>query len=166
MPKLTLWFKGYSSLQPILFINDREIMLKKKNGKLYAKADCDSLVNIKILNHHPLQSNFGLLLCYFFFIISLFGILDKRYPYKNKSILFNANLTIKRDMEINLKFCSFSPDKPAIEMVGIEDAHILENKYYFDEKVKRKMKLLKWLKIVTWILLIPLTFLIVYKIIN
>lgn len=152
MPKLTIKMKNTSFLYPSIFVNQKEVMLKKKNGFLIGSVDCDMKAQLRIENYHPLNEKFGILIAYIFFLISILGIFDKRFPNKEKRISFAMDLSLYEDKEINIKYLKFSPNPPAIEIEGIENYTILENEYFKDENLKKKIRLMKLLKIGTWLL--------------
>ena len=154
MPNLTIYIKNTSSLKPTIFINDKEVRVKKKNGKQACTIDCDSHVRLRIENYHPLNQKFGMLISYFFFIISLLGIFDLRYHYKAKRLLFSAEFDLFEDSELEIKYNSYSNDKEAVELQGNASYSILTNQYFLDEKLKRKIRILNFLKFATWIVFI------------
>ncbi len=156
MPKLTIKMKNGSFLKPSIFVNQKEVMMKKKNGFLVGSVDCDTKAQIKIENYHPLNEKFGMIFAYLFFLISILGIFDNRYPNKEKRISFAMDLFIYEDKEINIKYLKFSPNQPAIEIEGIENYTILENEYIKDENLKKKIRWMRLLKIGTWLIALVL----------
>lgn len=154
MPNLTIFLKNTSSLKPTIFINDKEVRIKKKNGKQVCSINCDSHVKLRIENYHPLNQKFGMLIAYFFFIISLLGIFDLRYHAKAKRLLFSAELDLVEDTELEIKYNSYSKDKEALELQGDASYRILTNQYILDDKLKKKIKILNFLKFITWVVFI------------
>ncbi|MDE6414517.1 MAG: hypothetical protein K2K48_03800, partial [Anaeroplasmataceae bacterium] len=118
MPKLTIFIRNYCSLKPTIFIDDKEVNIKKKKGKLFCEIECDTQAKLRIENYHPLNQRFGLGISYLFFIISLLGIFDNRYRYKEKRLLFYADLYLNENSQLEIKYNSFSKDKEAIELQG------------------------------------------------
>ncbi|MDE6413941.1 MAG: hypothetical protein K2K48_00845, partial [Anaeroplasmataceae bacterium] len=61
---------------------------------------------------------------------------------------------LNENSQLEIKYNSFSKDKEAIELQGDCSYEILQNQYTLDEKLKKKIRLLRFLKFATWILFI------------
>lgn len=152
MSNLTIRVKNTSSLKPAIFVNNKQVKLKKENGLLVAKVDSISLCHLKITNYHPLLYPFGMLINYFFFLISFLGILDKHYKNKAMRVLFEANIDAKSTTEVDIKYLPFQMDKPFVEFIINQPAEILDNRCFIDLTLQRKIRVLFFLKILTWVL--------------
>lgn len=152
MPNLTIHIKNYSSLKPTIFIDDKEVKIKKKLGKQVCNVSCNATAKLRIENYHPLNQSFGLFICYFFFIVSLLGIFDVRYRSKEKRLLFSAELYLNEDSQLEILYNSFSKDNEAVQLQGDVAYNTFKNQYILDTVLKKKIKILKFLKIGTWIL--------------
>ena len=155
MPNLTIYIKNFSSLKPTIFINDKEVRVKKKDGKQACIINnCEPHAKLRIENYHPLNQKFGMFFAYFFFIISLLGIFDLRYRAKEKRLLFSAELDLIDDSKLEVHYNTFSKDDVAIDLQSNFSYTILTNQYLLDKNLKRKITILKFLKFGTWVVFI------------
>lgn len=156
MSNLTIFIKNDLFLKPVIFVNKKQAKVKKENGKLVSYIECDSKAQIKIMDYQPLSYPFGFIVNYFFFLISILGIFDKRYSSKGRRCLFEAEVDVSSATELVIKYQSFHIDQPFVEITSTGPIQIFENKYYMDYDLKKKIKLLFALKIFTWIAVIAI----------
>lgn len=160
MHDLKIMIKNSSSFKPVLFVNDKQIKIKNEKGKLVGRIDCDSVAHVKIFNYHPLNYPFGILIGYFFFLISLLGIFDQHYSAKSRRVLFEADVEVNSSTELMIHFEEFHLDKEFITYTCSNPIRVIENKCFVDYSLQKKIRILFALKVLTW-LAIPIILIIV-----
>lgn len=163
MSNLKIIFTNSSSLKPVLFVNNRQVILKKETGKLVGKIECDSIAHVQIFNYHPLNDPFGILVGYFFFLISILGIFDKRYKSKARRVLFEADVEVSCSTELTIHYEPFHIDKDYVSYSCSDNIMIIDNKCFIDQGLQKKIRILFFLKLITWIGLILSIIIIVFK---
>lgn len=158
MKKLILTVAGNSFFNADILIDDNYIYpIKKKKGiKTYEIETDKNELEIKINTLNELNSKHWLAIHIFFFIVSLFGIFDIKDKKKNYSINYKGKLKlIDEEPNIKIIFKSCKVNEPAFRIEGnCELENNDSNKYFIDEEIAEKKKILKTIKIVSWILLV------------
>ena len=164
MSDIKIYLMNSCSLKPTIFINGKESSIKKQHGKSFIQLDSNQNMNLTIKNFHPLFYPFGMLISYLFFILSVFGIFDKRYKNKEKRMEVNIDISnISSDLKIT--FFKFQENGTAIQIDGDCDLQINNNIYYKDSLVRKKLRILMYMKLLTWILLIISLVFVTYRLI-
>ncbi len=103
--------------------------------------------------------------CWFFleiilYFISIFGIFDVKKEKKGKSLKFKMKVQNSDNVDLKLIFNPFENGKEALRVESNGTYQIIENSYFIDEKIVKKLKTLKITKILIFILLVVLIFVI------
>lgn len=157
MNSFNLKINGFNNLMPIIEIDGEEVKLKKnKYGNQIATISSNyNSVQINIYTPiHELNRNNWFFMSMLFFIISIFGIFDKRYNKKFYTLSYEGYLNFNNGETITLKFNNLKSGKKAItcDSIGFEDNYT--NAYTIDQNAKRHYKILKYCKLFMWFLLI------------
>lgn len=83
----------------------------------------------------------------FFFVISVFGLLDVRMRNRDLGVLYESEFQLNGDTEMTLRANLPRNQAPAFTVES--DATVIEhsNLYTVDAKAKRTLKLLRWAKV-------------------
>lgn len=165
MKTLNLKIRGGIGLNPLIQIDGKNVEYKKDKYEaieINYKTESD-FVDLKIQNVLEIKGKFWWLTQMFFFIISLFGILNPKLNKNLYSIDYQAKINlIEEQNDIVLKLNSTNINKPAIEIVGDVNVEEEVNQIIIDKEAKKRKKVLLISKIISWILLIVITALIIF----
>lgn len=95
-----------------------------------------------------------------FFIISIFGIFDVKKEKKGKSLKVKLKIQGNENVDLKLIFNPFESGKEAIRVETNGNCQVIENNYYIDEKIVKKLQILKITKIMIFILFVASIFII------
>ena len=147
--------KSYLKIFCVYKIDGKEIQLKstKENIFTYSLETTQPEIRLEIFSFHEMSSKHWFLFAVLFFIISIFGIFNKRYDKTCRSVKYSAVIPLKNDVtNLELAFQSFTEGAPAIEAQGDCSGYQQEeNLFYIDEDIKKKLKQFKIFKILFWI---------------
>ena len=157
MKNLKIKITGISKQNHLIVIDDKEINVKKNSFGSYeqiVQTEKES-VNIKIKTILEIKSNFWFITNLFFFIISLFGILDYRFPKKCLVISYEANIKVPNEQnEATISLLVQQPDKPCAEVKTECEVDEIKNICEQDRLALKRMKTLRITKGILWIALI------------
>ena len=155
MRTLNLKIQGGLNLRPTIMVDGQIIKYKKNKNQtidIVHQTEND-VVDILISNTLEVNGPLWWLIQPLFYIISLLGILNPRLEKTCYHISYHSKIT--------LKFNQTKDGTRAIECAGNANIEEFENKFSFDEKAKKRKKILKFLYAGCWILAIMVAFLIV-----
>ncbi len=156
MKSLNVKITGLGKFNPIILIDDKEINAKKNKFGSFEHTEITDKesVNIKIKSLLEIESRFWFIYGIFFFIISLFGILDYRLPKKCVKILYEGNVKLSSENGvINIGLLSM-PGGPCAEVKTECEVTEVANMCEVDKVGLKRLKILKNTKLVMWILLV------------
>ena len=157
MKNLTIKISGASKLNNLIFIDDKEVKLKKNSFGSYdhtVQTEKD-FVNIKIKSVLEINSKSWFLTNLFFFIISVFGIFDYRMPKKCLSVAFEENVKLTGEQnDITISMLNQIADKPCVLTKSNCEIEEIQNTCIQDKIALKRMKTLKRTKILLWVALI------------
>lgn len=111
----------------------------------------NNTVELTLKKYSHLSTRLWVLQEIFFFIISIFGILDKKfgnYFYKEHcKIIINVSTETKTTIRFNPPLAG----KPVVSFKGDCEITEVENIYELDKELKRKNKILKFIKFLIFI---------------
>lgn len=152
MRELEIKLTGTETLgDTMVCIDDKPIKIGKKNefGSIVARYQTENdKVNIKVYKMLDSGGVLWFITQLFFFIISIFGILDVRRRDKCMYIDFETEVDLAEENKITLQINSPKEDAPA---VGVETGLVtreVANKYVLDEQAKKTRKWLIVAKII------------------
>lgn len=165
MKTLNLKLLGGTELNPIVKIDGKVVQYKRnkyKTAEIVYQTEKD-VVDVEIGNVLEIKGPCWWLIQMFFFVISLFGILNPKLEKFCYLINFKAKINIgENSNEVMLKFNLLKDKTRAIE---ISSPNIIEesvNEYLIDLETKKRKKILKISRILSWILLISVVLLIIF----
>ena len=157
MKQLNLKIKmGYAKNTTITVDGSKVKFTKDKYGNYtYIHKTESNIANVKIINYLGINTKHWFISNIIFFIISLFGILDKKFDksFIVKDCEFNVNLDKDiTNFEINTLIGVNKEGESTIKTDG--SYQTISNKIYIDNIAKQRLKKLKIAKIITAIILI------------
>ncbi len=167
MKQLTLHVKGAGRINPTIMIDGHRVKTKKnKFGTLDIQyATEKEKVEVAIYRHLQLASPFWLLIELFFYLISIFGILDSARQKTNIVLdcKFLVDLTGQESGEVNVAVLVTKQNGDAIKIDSPLPTEIISNLYCVDKTIKRRQTILKWLKIAIFIATVVLVVVLIKK---
>ena len=154
MSHVTFTFTPRASNQNLnVLINGELVRLKKDQygHYLYSVDTEQPEFDIEIFTVHELSGRLWFLLSYFYFLISIFGIFDQRMNKRYQSIKFKAHVSFKQDSNLKVLFFDFAEGQPAIAFEGDYEGYVVENHYYSDMKIKKRIRILRTIKWLTFL---------------
>lgn len=157
MKILNLKLQGGNELNAIVELDGKVISCKQnkyKTNLISYKTEKD-YVDIEIKNALEINGPCWWLIQMFFYIISLFGILNPKlekfcYLVNYKSRIYLTN----NENEAVIKFNLFKENARAVEVATQNSVEESLNEYLLDVEAKRRKKILKISRIFAWILLV------------
>lgn len=151
MRNLEIKLNGVSSMNPVVLVDDKRVKLKKNSfGNLIANIETEKeTANIKVYKYLQINSKLWFLTEIFFFIISLFGVLDYKKDADRNCTVLEADLdvAVKEQSTLNLVFNSAKKDGKAFEIESSSEVKENSNISYVDNVAKKRKKILKFMKI-------------------
>lgn len=162
MGKLNLKIIPNGVEDTICYVNGSRITDKKnKFGYLEEIIENDNDFNeIEILSFREINCKCWFFLEILFFIISIFGIFDVKKEKKGKSLKVKLKIQGNENVDLKLIFNPFESGKEATRVETNGSYQIMENNYYIDEKIVKKLKILRITKIMIFILFVVSIFII------
>lgn len=162
MGKLNLKIIPNGVVDTICYVNgDRIIDKKNKLGYLEQVIENDNDFNeIEISSFREIDCKCWFLLEILFFIISIFGIFDVKKEKKGKSLKVKLKVQGNESADLKLIFNPFKIGEDAVKVETNGTYQIIENNYYIDEKIVKKLHILKVTKIMILILFAVFIFII------
>lgn len=102
------------------------------------------------------DSKFWWLFEMMFFIVSIFGIFDLRFPKIEYIIKCKIKLKLNENTNVKVRHCLSKKGSPVLAVESDAEVTEEENVYEINEQVKRKKKILTISKIITTVLIIAL----------
>lgn len=130
----------------------------KENRLFYSWETEQSEIRLEIFSFHEMSRPKWFWYAFFFFIISVFGIFNRRYEKTGKSVKYEAVIPLSEDItDLNLTFHTFKDEEPAIKTtVNKEEFTPKENIYYIDSQCQKRVKKFKTFEILWWVMLVIL----------
>jgi len=157
MKNLKVKITGVGKQNYLISIDEKPVQLKKNSFGSYehdAQTEKDS-VNIKIKTVHEMNSKYWFLTNIFFFIISIFGIFDYRFPKRCLSNSFETNVKLANEQsEINISLLPSQLGRPCAEVKSECEVQEVKNACEQDLVALKRMKTLRITKGILWIALI------------
>lgn len=166
MKNLNIKITGVSSkFHPYMMIDGQSVKYKKNQfGSYEINYQTEKeVVEMHIYKYLELQSKFWFLYALFTFIISLFGILEPLYDKRCIVVDCKFSLKLKEQNQMKLQFNNMIGDGKAVEVESDFEVTEIANKYYIDEKVKKRWKFLIAFKVLFWVALIIVTIVLLTK---
>lgn len=150
MKSLKIKVSGVRKQNPLFFIDDKEVVFKKNqfgSFEHFVQTEANS-VNIKIKTLLELRSRWWFVAGIFFFIISLFGIFDYRFPKSCATISLDLNAKLGKDsQEINIHLFKTTSQKTCAEVRGELEFEEVENAFIVDTTAQKRRKTLRITKL-------------------
>lgn len=152
MKKLNLKVNSNLNIDAYFLVDGKSVKGKKnKFGNTVKCLETDKEeVEISIFDFNEMQGKLWFLTSFIFFIISLFGLLDIRLNKNCRSI--DCKLKVKLDKEVNemsIGYNNFEDNGSAVHFEGDCEVEVISNRYYINEELKKRFKIMKWVKIAT-----------------
>ena len=130
---------------------------KGENGIFETNFETEkNTVSIKIFKCMEIQSKFWFLWQMLFFFISIFGIFNKRLD--KKCVVIDSEFVVSVSENSTIEFSLRHTTKSdLIQFATIEKISVVKNISFVDNKLKKRMKILKLTKIFTILALIILS---------
>lgn len=151
MKNIKLKIKGYGALKPTVKVDGKQMKFKKNEfGSFESQVQTDKdKVQIEIYRYLEINSRLWWLTQIFFFIISIFGILD---PLKEKNCVVidyksELDLTNVESASVDLAINTAKNDGKAIELKSEAPCVEQTNEFYVDNKAKKRVKIMKFVKL-------------------
>lgn len=164
MKEMTLYFRGATHYEPTIWIDNKIMSLKEKNGKKYISYKTDNeYIELAVTKNTDMNSNLWILWQIIYLIISVFGLFD--FGTNKKCLVMKSRIKIKayESAEIIVKINSHTKSDRAVEIESQGEYEELENDQYIDEVARRRVKIMRLIKILIWIGLIILISVLVIK---
>lgn len=164
MKELKLKIHPNKGLNLKIVADNTELHLKKgKSNTLETSYNTNKeFVTLFVYNILEINSKLWFLMSLFYFIISIFGILD--VPHK-KCIQINSKFIISLKEENNNVELYFNETKnnKALNIKTDLQFDEINNNYYIDTKAKKRLKIMRLVKFSLWILLIIVSICLIVK---
>lgn len=129
---------------------DGQLVKFKKNefGNVVCKYQTENeKVNIKVFRMLDVGGIVWFITQLFFFVVSIFGIFDVHRKERCIAVDFEAEVDLKEENKLALQFNSPKEEGKAINVQTDLTSKEISNKYYFDSKAKKTLKVLKFTKL-------------------
>lgn len=150
MKELRIKVTGIRKQNPLFFIDGKEVAFKKNQFGSYdhtVRTEADS-VNIKIKTLLELSSRWWFAAGIFFFIISIFGIFDYRFPKNCATISLDVNAKLKNERdEISIHLFKSTGQKTCAEVRGEVEFEEVTNAFVVDPVAQKRRKSLRTAKL-------------------
>ncbi len=149
MNTLKLRLINGSSTQMMWKIDGKELPVKKgKNGvaEIVYTTDKPS-VKLSVHTYLALKGKAWWLSSLLFFILSVFGLFDKRGQEKHRAIAYEGEIPVQESTQATVRVLRFRENEKGVAIDGVEAVET-ENRCYVDTVAKKRGKVLIALKIV------------------
>ena len=153
MKEVNLILRGMDAKNAVIFVDDKAVKTKRNNfgGQTATVQTENNSVRVRVESVLELQNPMWLLTNIFFFLISIFGLLDVR-PSKTLTIVeYDATITLL-DGENNIALTLDLNKAPKVLAETACQIEEHQNKLEIDETLKKRKKILKISKIFTFII--------------
>ena len=165
MKTLNITLKGTSKLSPNILVDGKFVKLKKNQfGNYVGSIETEkSEVDLTIQKYHELSGKLWFLMSMIFFILSVFGLFDKRYGKNNCVIDSKFHIKLNQDVTNFFATINLSANNKAINFESNAEVGEELNICFEDKVVKKRKKILLATKIVLWLMLIGVTLYFIIK---
>lgn len=130
---------------------------KDKNGHdVYTIETEHSSVDFTMNKYLEVNSAFYLLWQILFFVISLFGICNKRLDKNCVVLTYQGTISVNENTEVTARIKTGYKEAKALELETTAEVLEKVNERFIDKNAKKRLKILKIIKIGLWIALIAL----------
>ena len=153
MKEVNLILRGMDAKNAVIFVDDKAVKTKRNNfgGQTATVQTENNSVRVRVESVLELQNPMWLLTNIFFFLISIFGLLDVR-PSKTLTVVeYDATITLV-DGENNIALTLDLNKAPKVLAETACQIEEHQNKLEIDETLKKRKKILKISKIFTFII--------------
>ena len=137
-----------SSTETVFKIDGKEVIPKRgKNGASEITYQTDkSSVKLSVQTYLDLRVKGWFLRSLFFFLISVFGIFDKRGNGKSRALSYEGEIPVTGETKATVRVLRFRENEKGLAIDGVESAET-ENRWYVDGVVKKRGKVVVVAKI-------------------
>lgn len=153
MKEVNLILRGMDAKNAVIFVDDKAVKTKRNNfgGQTATVQTENNSVRVRVESVLELQNPMWLLTNIFFFLISIFGLLDVR-PSKTLTVVeYDATITLV-DGENNIALTLDLNKAPKVLAESACQIEEHQNKLEIDETLKKRKRILKISKIFTFII--------------
>ncbi len=153
MKEVNLILRGMDAKNAVIFVDDKAVKTKRNNfgGQTATVQTENNSVHVRVESVLELQNPMWLLTNIFFFLISIFGLLDVR-PSKTLTVVeYDATITLV-DGENNIALTLDLNKAPKVLAESACQIEEHQNKLEIDETLKKRKRILKISKIFTFII--------------
>ena len=157
MRTLNLKLQGGYNFRPYIEIDGKLVPYKRnKNKSAVINYQTEkAVVDVNITNALELNGPCWWLVQMCFYIFSLFGIFNPKVDENLYLIKYSAKLHLADgENNITLKFNQTKDKARAIDILGEGNVEEINNIYEFDNRAKKRKKILKFSHICSWVLLL------------
>ncbi len=157
MKQLEIKLTGQQNLgDTFISIDDKPAKFKRNEfGNVVCKYQTENdKVNIKVYRMLDVGGIGWFITQLFFFIISIFGLLDIHRKEKCMIVDFESNVELKEQSKITLRLNTPQENGKAIDIETDLNAQEVSNKYYLDTQAMKTLKVLRLTKIILAIAII------------
>lgn len=137
-------------------VDNKDVIAKRdKNGHdEYVYESEKSSVDVTLYKYLEVNSPLYMLWQIFFFIISVFGIFNKRLDKKCVVLKYRATINLDADTKIIARINTNYKETKALSIETSAEVVEQENLREVDKNAKKRLKLLKIIKLLLWVALI------------
>lgn len=155
MKEISVKIKGVKNLNPILEIDGQHInIVKNQYGNYEGKFQTEKgRIDVKVYRVLEINSKLWFLKHLFYYIISIFGLLDTRREKKFIVIdcQFQVDLQNTDQVSIELSAQKMLDQGRAFEIVSNSTVAEHTNTYFVDKKAKKRNRLLRVFKVIVFL---------------
>lgn len=155
MKELNFKIKGTKQLKPTIKVDGKQLKFKKNEfGSHESKFVTDKdKIEVCIYRYLEINSPLWFIMSIFFYIISIFGLLD---PIREKQPIvldYKVELDLTKIDKANIDFTlnQLQNEGKAIEIKTDVPVNEISNVYYLDKKAEKRLKIMKAVKILLFI---------------
>ena len=164
MNKLVLKVMNPQNNGTVLYISDEIVKPEKdKQGhETYIYETGGTSVNVSLYKYLEVNNPAYFLWQIFFFIISLFGLFDKRQDKACTILKYRSTITLNGSTDVTMRITKSKKDVTAVQLETPTEVVEHENVRMTDKKAKKKLKALKLTKFFLFVaVMIGLVFILV-----
>lgn len=145
-PKENTWIK----------FDDVEVKPQKDKGghNIYSIKTDKQKIDVTLYKYLEVNSPFYIFWQIFFFIISLFGVFNKRLEKNCVVLKYHATINLENDTTVIARINTNYKEQTALSLETTAQVVEHENQRMIDKQAKKRLKILKVIKICLWLALI------------
>ena len=153
MNNLSVKLTGYASKDTMFLVDGQKVKFKnnKFGNRIFEYQTDKDYATITINRFLEINSKLWLFWQLLFFVISIFGIFDMRHAKGYFVVDCELKIKLTQDTQITLKMNDSPKNDFACTVVAEAEVEQIRNRYYVDEKAKKRGKILVFAKILTFI---------------